>query len=70
MRRLERDLKRMLGPGVRIVHARRGGHLRIVLQDGQTVVASKTPSCPHALRKVRADVRRARRRRPRRLPPA
>ena len=33
-------------------------HIRIILTNGKSVVASSTPRCPFALRKVLADVRR------------
>ena len=56
MRKVERALRQAF-PSAR-VKTTSGGHLRLQLPNGKSVIVSSTPSCRFWLRQVRADVQR------------
>ena len=56
MRKVERALRQAF-PSAR-VETTSGGHLRLRLPNGKSVIVSSTPSCRFWLRHVRADVQR------------
>ena len=62
---MKRDLLRLLEAARKrgwTVERTRGSHWRLAHPGGALVVASGTPSCPSALKNLRAHLRRAERR--------
>ena len=56
MKRAQRDLKREFR-FAKVEHTN-GGHIRIRLPNGRSVIAAATPSCSRNLQNLRRDVRK------------
>ena len=56
MKRIQRELKREFN--FARIEFTNGGHLRLVLRNGRSVIAAATPSCSRYLNNLRRDVRK------------
>lgn len=55
-KKIQRELKREF-PFIQLSPSG-GGHIRILLPNGRSVFMAASPSCPHFMKHVRADIRR------------
>ena len=57
MRKIERELRREFAGAT--VESTNGGHIRLRLENGETVITASTPSDWRTMRNLRAEVKRA-----------